>query len=466
MGKVRSRADKGIILNPENIEGGGGEDLTIEGELAVDSSDDKLKVRLDSVTRSVVTEDQVQILEGKSIDADNNPITNLEVDNLKSGVLNISTTLTGASDTQIPSALAVKTYVDNKNPDDLEDLIVLSGVAVNSTDLGTFTGTTIPDGSDNKEALQALETAVETKATGSGSSVDNELVRYNGTTGKVLQGSAGILSDAGILSGLTGVTSSGTVSSTGTLAIGGNLTEAITTDASTTGSAATITNPSTSIVRLTNASLTSVSMISSPTTGEILTIINATGVDITINNNSGATSANRILTGTKGNIKIRDEASFVVKYDSVETKWMVISGTEIPVVAARYTSNSGQSISTSNTTLTYEDLVVDTHSAMSGTTYTVPVTGIYDINTSYTTDNVSLLSGHSVNIIILKNGSTEARRFLRISANINNAQSIECAALSIPLTAGETITVQGAISVATTMITNGAYNEFSIVMVG
>lgn len=46
---------------------------------------------------------------------------------------------------------------------DVDDLVTLSGVAVNSTDLGTFTGTTIPDNSDIKEALQALETEVETK---------------------------------------------------------------------------------------------------------------------------------------------------------------------------------------------------------------------------------------------------------------------------------------------------------------
>jgi len=43
----------------------------------------------------------------------------------------------------------------------LQRLITLSGVAANSSDLDTFTGTTIPNGSDNKEALQALETAIE-----------------------------------------------------------------------------------------------------------------------------------------------------------------------------------------------------------------------------------------------------------------------------------------------------------------
>ena len=47
-----------------------------------------------------------------------------------------------------------------KGPD-VADLVTLSGVAVNSVDLGTFTGSIIPDASDVKEALQSLETAVE-----------------------------------------------------------------------------------------------------------------------------------------------------------------------------------------------------------------------------------------------------------------------------------------------------------------
>ena len=64
------------------------------------------------VTGSVVGTTDNQTLTTKIIDADNNTISNLETDNLKAGVLNTSTSLSGASDTQIPSALAVKTYVD------------------------------------------------------------------------------------------------------------------------------------------------------------------------------------------------------------------------------------------------------------------------------------------------------------------------------------------------------------------
>lgn len=61
------------------------------------------------------------------------------------------------------AASTVVTEIDGN----VDDLITLSGVAENATTLGTFTGTTIPDSSSVKAALQSLETSVETKATDS-----------------------------------------------------------------------------------------------------------------------------------------------------------------------------------------------------------------------------------------------------------------------------------------------------------
>jgi len=55
---------------------------------------------------------------------------------------------------------SIQTQITNIG-DDVADLVTLSGVAANEEDLGTFTGATIPDDSDIKEALQALETAHE-----------------------------------------------------------------------------------------------------------------------------------------------------------------------------------------------------------------------------------------------------------------------------------------------------------------
>ena len=61
----------------------------------------------------VVGTTDAQTLTNKTINADNNTVTELEVDNLKAGVLN--TDLTGAvTNTQVPSAQATKTYADTK----------------------------------------------------------------------------------------------------------------------------------------------------------------------------------------------------------------------------------------------------------------------------------------------------------------------------------------------------------------
>ena len=61
------------------------------------------------------------------------------------------------------SASSVVTEIDGN----VDDLISLTGVAENSTGLGTFTGSTISDAANVKDALQDLETAVENAAAGS-----------------------------------------------------------------------------------------------------------------------------------------------------------------------------------------------------------------------------------------------------------------------------------------------------------
>lgn len=61
--------------------------------------------------------------------------------------------LTGQFDISGSSDSSLTTAVD--------DLITLTGVPENSTDLGTFTGDIIPDDSTIKESLQSLETAIE-----------------------------------------------------------------------------------------------------------------------------------------------------------------------------------------------------------------------------------------------------------------------------------------------------------------
>ena len=55
-----------------------------------------------------------QILTNKTIDVDNNTLSNIEVDNLKSGVLDTDLTSVAAGDTTLASAKAIKSYVDTQ----------------------------------------------------------------------------------------------------------------------------------------------------------------------------------------------------------------------------------------------------------------------------------------------------------------------------------------------------------------
>ena len=64
---------------------------------------------------------------------------------------------------ELKAASSVVTEIDGN----VDDLITLSGVAENATGLGTFTGSTISDGANIKDALQDLETAAEAAAAGS-----------------------------------------------------------------------------------------------------------------------------------------------------------------------------------------------------------------------------------------------------------------------------------------------------------
>lgn len=105
----RKKHTKGIRIKPNT------DALEAEGEITVDSADDKLKAQLGGSDRAVVTEDQTQTLTNKTVDADNNTVSNLEVDNLKTGVLDTDLSTVSASHDTIPSALAVKNALDGQN---------------------------------------------------------------------------------------------------------------------------------------------------------------------------------------------------------------------------------------------------------------------------------------------------------------------------------------------------------------
>lgn len=87
------------------------ESLTFTGGTGIDTSGSGNAVTF-AIDSTVATLAGTQTLTNKTIDVDNNTVSNIEVDNLKSGVLDTDLTSVAATDTTLASAKAIKTYVD------------------------------------------------------------------------------------------------------------------------------------------------------------------------------------------------------------------------------------------------------------------------------------------------------------------------------------------------------------------
>jgi hypothetical protein len=129
------QADSGGALNIDLDS----ETLTVAGGTGIETvgSGNQVQINIDS---TVVTESSTDTLTNKTIDSANNTITvdadeatvqNIEVDNLKSGVLDTDISSVAGTDTTIPSAKAVKSYVDAQ-VDTKDTLAELDDVTITS----------------------------------------------------------------------------------------------------------------------------------------------------------------------------------------------------------------------------------------------------------------------------------------------------------------------------------------------
>ena len=87
------------------------ETLTFTGGTGIDTSGSGNAVTF-AIDSTVATLTGSQSLTNKTIDVDNNTVSNIEVDNLKSGVLDTDLSSVSGSDDTLASAKAIKTYVD------------------------------------------------------------------------------------------------------------------------------------------------------------------------------------------------------------------------------------------------------------------------------------------------------------------------------------------------------------------
>jgi hypothetical protein len=200
--------------------------------------------------------------------------------------------------------------------------------------------------------------------TGPASSVNNNVVFFDGTTGKLIKDSGLSLSGTN-----TGDVTLGTVGSspnsngaslssqvltlqpanasnpglvsTGAQTFAGNKTfnnnlilgnGLVLSTVNFTGTGvATIDSSNAVEVRLTNASLTSIRGILAPTTRNFRIITNITGAQgiSILNEDSSETANNRIITGYDRNINLANGQSIIVYYDTTASRWRIASSNEI-----------------------------------------------------------------------------------------------------------------------------------------
>lgn len=145
------------------------ETFTLTGGTGIDTSGSGNAVTF-AIDSTVATLTGSQSLTNKTIDVDNNTVSNIEVDNLKSGVLDTDLSSVAGTDTTLASAKAIKTYVDAQVTAQDLDFSGDSGGAQN-VDLDsqslTFTGGT---GIDTTGSAQTMTVAIDsTVATLTGS---------------------------------------------------------------------------------------------------------------------------------------------------------------------------------------------------------------------------------------------------------------------------------------------------------
>ena len=156
--------------------------LDLEGGTGIDTTTGTNKVTF-AIDSTVATLTGSQALTNKTIDVDSNTVSNIEVDNLKSGVLDTDLSSVSGSDDTLASAKAIKTYVDTQITAEDLDVTADSGgpisIDLDSETLDISGGTGIDTTASGNEISIAIDSTVVTES--STDTLTNKTIDADGT---------------------------------------------------------------------------------------------------------------------------------------------------------------------------------------------------------------------------------------------------------------------------------------------
>lgn len=163
-------------------------------------------------------------------------------------------------------------------------------------------------------------------------------------------------------------------------------------------------------------------------------------------------------------LSVNDEASF--QFTCPISGWssnvQMSSDTDTRVVAMR-SNNASATVTASYSTVTWNTVINDTHGAMGSTTYTIPVTGYYDVAAQTSLGGTQALNG-TASISINKNGSLIQENNNGYGGAVTATNTISIGLDSMLCNAGDTILIQVKSSATLPVIadaTNGCFFSIS-----